>query len=184
MKKRQISLLNVCGVILTLVYPFAVFCVLQKQLSFRFVALLLLIIGVANFLRSGGMYIFLVSGVGFSSFLYFMDDALFFKFYPVLMNFLFAFGFFYSLLGGREPVVAKIAKRMGYRMEGDALRYARGATLAWCIFLFLNTLASLITVFMSDVVWVVYNGFISYVLIACMMLGEYLVRRRKIKNVC
>lgn len=178
-------ILKFFSVVLTLLYPFIVLFVLKRGVSLRFIALLIGIMCVANFLRNRvTSFAFLICGVVFSGFLYFMNNVLFFKFYPVMMNFLFASAFTFSILGKGEPIIAKFARQMGYDLtEQGAKSYVRKATIAWSIFLCANTIVSLITVFMSDVVWVMYNGFVSYILMACMMFGEYFVRRRVIGNV-
>ena len=185
MKKNQSKILKVLGVCLTLLYPFVVFFALQREVPLRFIALLLGIVVVTNFLRSSVKFFsFLILGLGLSGFLYFFNDVLFFKLYPVFMNFLFAFSFTLSLFGGREPLIMKFAKHMGYDVKNvDVILYTRKVTLAWSIFLFLNTLISFVTVFLPNTVWMLYNGFISYVLIGLMMSVEYIIRRRIIKNV-
>ena len=185
MKKKQINLVKVFSVILTLLYPFVIFFALQKGFSLRFMALFLCVVFVSNFLRSEiKSFVFLFCGLGFIVFLLLMDNFLFLKLYPVLMNLLFATFFIISLLDGHEPVVVKIAGKMGYDMRNCAsFSYAKKATIAWSLFLTVNTIVSFITVFMSDTIWMVYNGFISYLLMGIMMLGEYIVRRRVLKNV-
>ncbi|EYU47959.1 putative membrane protein [Acinetobacter baumannii 1457504] len=46
-------------------------------------------------------------------------------------------------------------------------------------FLFCNALIALSTVlFTSTQVWVIYNGFISYVLMGILFLGEFILRKR------
>ena len=184
-KKILSSVLKGLSVVLTLCYPFVIFFALQMGVSLRFVALGLCVVFVTNFLRSAvASFSFLICGLLGIGFLYWMDNVLFFKFYPVMMNALFAFVFTISLFGGREPLVFKFAKRMGYDVSDiRAQYYVRNVTIVWSLFLCINTLVSLFTVFASDAVWVLYNGFISYVIMGCLVIGEYFVRRRIIKNV-
>lgn len=67
-------------------------------------------------------------------------------------------------------------------MEPDikpkVLEYTRKLTYVWAVFTFLNWLVSVATVFMSEAVWALYNGFISYLLIGMFFAVEYIVRIR------
>ena len=66
-------------------------------------------------------------------------------------------------------------------LDKNQLTYTRKATVVWAIFMFFNTVISLITVFLSTKIWVLYNGFISYILIGIMMTTEYIIRKGKEK---
>ena len=45
-------------------------------------------------------------------------------------------------------------------------------------FFVFNGSIALITVFCEDAVWALYNGFIAYLLMGTLFLGEWLIRRR------
>ena len=66
---------------------------------------------------------------------------------------------------------------MKYKMDDYAKLYARRVTIAWAIFMGINTIISLGTVFMSDWVWTLYNGLVSYCLIGAMFIMEYVIRK-------
>lgn len=98
-----------------------------------------------------------------------------FKLYPVCMNF-FIFSVFFSSLFAKETVIQKFAKMIDGNLSGFAKVYTRNLTYVWCVFLFVNFLISLGTVFMSDKVWMIYNGCLSYVLVGTFFVVEYIIR--------
>lgn len=99
------------------------------------------------------------------------------KYYPVVVNFLIFLMFFTSLFQ-KETVIQKIARAMEPDIKPKALEYTRKLTYVWAAFTFLNWLVSVATVFMSEAVWALYNGFISYLLIGMFFAVEYIVRIR------
>jgi acyl-coenzyme A synthetase/AMP-(fatty) acid ligase/3-hydroxymyristoyl/3-hydroxydecanoyl-(acyl carrier protein) dehydratase len=65
------------------------------------------------------------------------------------------------------------------RVEG----YCRKVTLVWCLFFIINGGIAAATVFFaSDVLWSLYNGGISYLLIGILFGGELMVRKKVDKN--
>ena len=83
----------------------------------------------------------------------------------------------------KVPLVTQIARKMTKgNLDDDQLAYTRLATIAWAIFMFCNTIASLITIFLPYEIWAIYNGFIAYILIGIMMAAEYTIR--KVKEKC
>lgn len=99
------------------------------------------------------------------------------KYYPVVVNFLIFLMFFTSLFQ-KETVIQKIARAMEPDIKPKVLEYTRKLTYVWAVFTFLNWLVSVATVFMSEAVWALYNGFISYLLIGMFFAVEYIVRIR------
>jgi len=97
------------------------------------------------------------------------------RFYPPLMNFLIFMLFFLSLFG-EETVIQKFAKMGKSELEPAELTYTRNLTYVWCVFLFLNFLISVITIFLSDRIWIFYNCFLSYFLVGTLFIIEYVVR--------
>ena len=97
------------------------------------------------------------------------------KYYPVCMNFTFFITFFLSLFG-KETVIQKIAKAIKSELKPIELEYTRKLTYVWTGFCFINFLISFATVYMSEQVWVIYNGVISYILVGLMFVVEYIVR--------
>ncbi|MCI5850074.1 MAG: hypothetical protein MR009_00735 [Sutterellaceae bacterium] len=103
--------------------------------------------------------------------------------YPVLVNASFLSLFALSFLG-QETVVERIASRMSRApLPPRGRQYCRRVTLAWCVFFTANGLVALATVLSgSREAWVLWNGVLSYGAIGLMMAGEYLVRRRVLRD--
>ncbi len=51
-------------------------------------------------------------------------------------------------------------------------------TLGWCVFFAVNGTVSALTIGLGREWWTLYNGLVAYLLMAGLMGGEYLVRRR------
>jgi uncharacterized membrane protein len=66
---------------------------------------------------------------------------------------------------------------MHHDLTDQEIKYTKNATLAWAIFMACNTIISFITLFLPMKIWVLYNGFISYILIGVMMISEYITRK-------
>ena len=175
LKKSLIKIIKILGIGFTILYPFIVFLALKKHVVVRFLGLLLLAAAGISFIRHKNIWIFicvLLFGAGLIVF----NDDIFLKLYPVLMNTSVCLMFALSLRD--TPLVEKIAKKIGYSLDTQQKEYTRHVTCAWAIFMFLLAIVSFITVFLSDETWVLFNGLISYILIAIMMGVEFLVRKR------
>lgn len=99
------------------------------------------------------------------------------KYYPVLMNLGFFLLFFISSFM-KETIIQKLAKIMEPDIKPKALEYTRKLTYIWAVFTFCNFCISLFTVFLSEKIWAVYNGCISYLLIGLFFAIEYIIRIR------
>ena len=97
------------------------------------------------------------------------------KFYPPIVNFTF-FLLFFSSLFMKETVIQKMARAMKPNLEEIELVYTKNLTYIWCVCLFLNFLLSVLTIFLSDKIWLLYNGFLSYFFIGTIFIVEYIVR--------
>ena len=97
------------------------------------------------------------------------------KLYPVIVN-SFIFCVFFCSLFCEETVIQKIAKKMDGKLTDFSRKYTRNLTYVWCIFLFVNLLISIATVFMSAKIWELYNACISYLALGIMFGVEYIVR--------
>jgi uncharacterized membrane protein len=100
------------------------------------------------------------------------------RWYPVLVNASLLVLFGVSLL--KPPsIVERLARMREPTLSPHGVAYTRKVTKVWCaFFLFNGSLAALTALFGSDAQWGLYNGFISYVLMALLGAGEYLVRRK------
>ncbi len=177
MPLKKCSMIKAGGVLLTLLYSVFVFYTLKTGLSpTRLIPVFCMVLAI-QFLGHGRR---LLLGAGVALLLLFSvsRDPLFLLFYPVAVNALFAWAFFSSLRG--TPLIQTFAEKMGYRLDDKGRAYTRKATVAWGCFNLANGTAALITVFLPMAVWALYNGLIANILIGCMFLGEYLVRRKAV----
>ena len=157
-------------------YPFMIFYALQQNIAVKFIGIILLMAIVSSFIRNKNRYIF-VSGLILCFFVVFFNQEIFLKLYPVLMNASVCAIFTLSLR--KTPIITQFAQKMRKPpLDDEKIIYTRRATKAWAIFMFINMIISLTTVFLPNEIWVLYNGFISYVLIGIMMLSEYIIRKR------
>lgn len=97
------------------------------------------------------------------------------KFYPVVVN-SFIFCVFFSSLFCEETIIQKVAKKMDGKLTDFSRNYTRKLTYVWCVFLFVNLVISITTVFMPAKIWELYNACISYIALGVMFGVEYIVR--------
>jgi uncharacterized membrane protein len=98
--------------------------------------------------------------------------------YPVAVNAIMLMVFLTSLWHGM-PVVERLARLREPDLPPEAIRYTRQVTWAWCgFFAFNGTIAAGTALYASLKTWTLYNGVISYVLIALMFSGEWVLRQR------
>lgn len=102
--------------------------------------------------------------------------------YPVVVNSLMLLLFGSSLWRGM-PLVERIARLREAQLPPRAVRYTRQVTQVWCVFFVFNGSVALITCLLADLtLWTLWNGCISYLLMAILMGGEWLVRQRMRKQ--
>ncbi|MBO6257395.1 hypothetical protein J6N69_05110 [bacterium] len=109
-------------------------------------------------------------------FLFYIKRFVFLKFYPPICNFGIFLIFFLSLFA-KETVIQKFARLCGDKLEKPALNYTLKVTYLWCGFTFINFIISVWTIFLSDNIWMIYNGFVSYLLVGVVFGVEYIVRK-------
>lgn len=159
-----------------ILYPFVVFTALQNHIGTKYLAAVLLTAVLTGFVNHKKT-LFLLTGLILTGLLFCLDNAVFLKLYPVLINTLFLITFALSL-GKEKTIIALCAEKMGHVLTPNALDYTRKVTLSWCLFFICNMSFSLISCFLSDTVWMIYNGCIAYILIGLMMSGEWWVRKK------
>ena len=100
------------------------------------------------------------------------------RLYPVCINILMFVLFLNSLL--RPPsIVERIARISEPDLSAAGITYTRKVTKAWCCFFVFNGTLSLFTGLSTSLeVWALYNGVISYLLMALLFGGEYMFRAR------
>lgn len=106
------------------------------------------------------------------------EDPLWLLYYPVAVNLLLLLLFAWSL-GQPASLVERLARLQDPHLPAAAIPYTRRVTQIWCGFFLLNGSLALATVLWGDMaLWTLYNGLLSYLLMASLMGGEWLVRRR------
>ena len=108
--------------------------------------------------------------------IYLLRANVWFRLYPVMMVAI-AFGAFALSLRG-TPLVERFARGMGEILDDRGRVYCRKVTKAWTLFLAVNFLVTLSSVFGPYDFWVLWNGLVSYLLMGALFLGEWLYRRR------
>lgn len=107
--------------------------------------------------------------------LFHFTKLFFVKFYPVCANLTVFLVFFVSLFS-KETVIQKFAKAVDGELSENAVKYTRNLTYIWSALTFFNFAVSLATVFMSEEIWALFNGLISYLLIGTLFFVEYIIR--------
>lgn len=98
--------------------------------------------------------------------------------YPVAVSALMLVLFLTSLYQGM-PIIERLARIREPDLSPAGVRYTRQVTWAWCgFFLFNGSIAAWTALYADLATWTLYNGLISYSLIALMFAGEWLVRHR------
>lgn len=171
--------------LLTLLYPVAVYVGLQT-FDARHLVILLLILAAARLLTldqktplNHWLWLPLLAILGLWSWL--TNSSLGLKFYPVLVNLCFLVFFAWTL---RVPpsMIERLARLQDPHLPERAVPYTRQVTWVWCGFFAVNgTLALLTAVYASDALWAAYNGFIAYLAMGLLFIGEWLVRQRVIR---
>lgn len=110
--------------------------------------------------------------------LYCLRANVWFRLYPAVIVVLALGAFAWTLLPGRMPLVECFARRMGEQLDARGVAYCRRVTEVWTAFLLVHLGVTIATVFLSREIWVFYNGFLAYVLMGALFVGEWLVRRR------
>ena len=96
--------------------------------------------------------------------------------YPALVNFLLC-GIFANSLRFEEPLLLRLVKARNMVLSEHAPRYLRTLTGLWAVFFALNGTMALWTSSKSLELWTLYNGLISYFIVAALMGGEWIFRR-------
>jgi len=99
-------------------------------------------------------------------------------YYPVLISFSLLMVFSSSLFFP-PPIIERLARLQHPDLPEQGVRYTRKVTQVWSMFFFINGCIALATALWGDFAyWSLYNGLISYLLMALLMGVEYLVRIR------
>lgn len=168
--------------LVTLIYPFAVYFGLQT-FSLRYLLLLLVCLALFRLLswkdagrKSVAVWCAVIlTLVGLSLW---TESDIGLLLYPVAVSFSLLLVFATSLW---QPMtlVEKLARLQEPDLPVEAIAYTRKVTKVWSVFFAFNGSVALATVYLGDKsLWLVYNGFLSYLLIGMLAGGEWLVRKK------
>lgn len=174
--------LHLVMVAIGVAYPFLVYFGLRQFGSIVVGALLIgLLIARLFLVRAAGKprheYVILLASLVLVAAILPVDGTLALMIYPLTISFGLAAAFAISLL--RPPnVIETFARLMTPDLSAAAIAYTRKVTLVWVVFLVANGLVSAATALSGDMeIWVLYNGFISYLLVGALLAGEFVVRQ-------
>jgi len=97
-------------------------------------------------------------------------------YYPAVVNFTLSAVFLNSLRVG-EPLLLRVIRARGWPVSAHGPKYLYRLTAVWAAFFIANGLVSIWTSTLSIETWTLYNGFLSYCLVAAFVGIEYTFRR-------
>lgn len=105
-----------------------------------------------------------------------VDNTRMVLYYPALVSFVMGFSFANSLRD-KEPLLLRLVKAKGMTTSKHTPGYLFWLTGLWAVFFVINGLISIWTSTLSLHAWTLYNGLLSYFIVAILMAGEWLYRR-------
>jgi uncharacterized membrane protein len=80
-------------------------------------------------------------------------------------------------------VIERLARLREPDLPPAGVLYTRRVTQIWCVFFIVNGAIALFTALHGDMqIWTLWNGLLSYFLMGTLMAGEWLIRRRIMKQ--
>jgi uncharacterized membrane protein len=172
-------LLSVASLLLTAIYPLAVYFLLDRG-DVRLAGLALLLVLAMRFLAPGAAQLqvaaALAVGALFAAAIALTNSEILARLYPVAVSFVLLVAFGVTLV--RPPsMIERIARATGVALNEPAMRYTRTVTAIWCGFFLVNGGIALMTALvMSREAWVLYNGLLSYLIGGAILAGERVIR--------
>ncbi|MCK9464550.1 MAG: hypothetical protein M0Q29_01535 [Thiopseudomonas sp.] len=175
MKQLVGALIVISGIL----YPFAVYYGFERVSAEYFAGLLALVwLGRALLAPAAKNYLMTAVVLLFCAVLWIFKSPDLLHWYPVIINVLLCTVFLTSLYHG-PPIIERLARLQETDLPQYAVGYVRKVTQAWVVFFFCNAaMAAWLTVAAPRSWWLLYNGFIAYLLIGLMFAIEWLVRQR------
>lgn len=97
-------------------------------------------------------------------------------YYPVLVNSI-LFVLFAGSLSTKESLLLRIVRARGIPISDHTPGYLTRLTAVWAGFFVINGMIAVWTTTQSMEIWTIYNGMISYLLVAALAVGEWIFRR-------
>lgn len=105
------------------------------------------------------------------------------KFYPVAINFFFFACFLLSNFK-KKPVIQIIAEKLDGELPLKLVLYTKKLNWIWTVVTGINFILSVVTLYVNNTFWALYNGCVSYFLVGITFLVEYPIRiwyKRRLK---
>lgn len=174
------AVLKGIAVIGLMLYPFFVGYGLMHG-QFVWVSALLIALGVIRLFSKGNALLWPLTGFAIlcGGLSLILKDHAWLKLYPVFMN-IGALIIFTMTLVKPPSMIERFARLAESDLPPEGVAWTRQVTKVWCGFFCVNAAIALMTVFFAPMkIWVLYNGFIAYVLMGILLLGEFLLRKRQ-----
>lgn len=174
-------LLNAFLIIVSLIYPVAVYVGLQTYGLKSLAALLLLmsVLHLVNVLRGKKQsYLWLFVCIALAAWTWQQQTTLGLKLYPLFINLGMLTIFAWSLVSP-PTAIERLARLSEPDLPPEGVAYTRKVTQVWCGFFIANgAVSAYLSFFASDELWALYNGLIAYILMGLLFAVEWLVRIR------
>lgn len=168
---------------LTILFPFAILFAADSVGVWPIIILLVIAVALRLYVGAKGRGVGVMMGaqaaaVGLIVFAGLFDEALAARLYPVAVSGALLCVFAASLYAG-PPVIEQLARLTDPDLPLEGVAYCRVVTQVWCGFFVMNGGIAFYTALWSDRwIWAIYNGFISYCLMGCLFVAEYIFRIR------
>lgn len=182
--KLPSKIIQILFVVLSLAYPLLVYFGLSnfgfKKLFFVIAAIALLKLSFSKgnkklelFQKMGPALLLVLSLVAWVG-----QNEKLFLYYPLAIN-LGLLLLFSSSLFREKNIVELLARLKEPELPESGVRYTKKVCILWCGYFLVNSLVVFYTIHFTDLeTWTLYNGFISYIVIAVIAGLEFLVRQK------
>ncbi len=175
------KLLSAIIFILSFAYPFIVYF-LGSQIPTTYIvaglAAALAIRSVLQYRDQGASNLYLsVPVIVIMGAVFLWNEQIAYLIYPVVMSTSFALLLGWTLIYP-PSLIERFARLVEPELDKEGVKYTYKVTIVWLVYSLVNATISLATVLWGDKeIWLLYNGFISYVLMGFLMGCEYLFRQ-------
>jgi len=167
-------------VLVVLIYPAIVYFGMDYLGPAPLAMILVLLLAVRLFANSGSRALFWpISGVLalFVLLVWFTGDQRVLRAYPVIIS-LALFTVFAGSLLSPPPIIERLVRLREKTVRPPAIPYLRWVTIGWSCFFLINAAIAAWTAWIAPLeYWAIYNGLISYLLVALVFAVEYIIRR-------
>ncbi|MCH1931066.1 hypothetical protein L9G16_12825 [Shewanella sp. A25] len=171
--------LQVLTALVLIAYPIAVYLGLN-YLPPGTIALMLCGLLVARLMlqqqRVKALALPLVVGIALTAGSFVAKQSEWLLYYPVVINLSMLSLFGYSLHRG-PSMIERLARLKEPDLPDEAIGYLKKVTLLWCgLFIFNGSMAAYTAAYTDLATWTLYNGLIAYLLMGCLLGGEWIYR--------